>query len=433
MSWLAGTPFEIIPDATLGGLVAGAALPVLGVWVVLQRVVFLGVALAQVAAAGVALGLFLDVPPLPLGFALALLTAVPFTRADRGRGRAATDARLGAAFCGASALALLFISRSPAEMDEVHHVLHGNLIYASRGDVLAMAVTALAGLLVVGLATPRILFSAFDRETARAMGMRPRAWLLLLFAVLAAVLTLSMRTTGSLLAFALLVLPPMTALPFARGMRSLFALSSALGVAGTACGLLVAIVADLHLESAVVVTLFALLVLGTLARVHPLLALAVAAAIVALVPRLAPDEAGRPAEQGHGHEARIGSHASHPVLAEPYHLDLLLDVTAVESLPDGRTRIAYAWTLELHRHDREAALPPALWLVLLLDGHPADERVLVTDTAGLGQDATLRGDGEVMVDEPPREFATQLWTAPTRDVTAEPVRYSDLARGVVGE
>jgi len=431
VSWLAGTPFEVIPDATLGGLVAGAALPVLGVWVVLQRVVFLGVALAQVAAAGVALGLFLDVPALPLGFLLALLTAVPFTRHDRERSRVATDARLGAAFCAASALALLFISRSPAEMDEVHHVLHGNLIYASRADVWRMSAAAAVGLIVVGAAGPRILFSAFDRETAAAMGLRPRGWLLLLFGVLAGVLTLSMRTTGSLLGFALLILPPMTALSWASGMRSLFALSSALGVAGTACGLLVAVIADLHLESSIVVTLFALLLVGTLARTRPWIALALTAGLAALVPSLAPDP---PAREEGGRPRAVGSHASHPVLAEPYHMDLTLDVTAVTPGPDGDTRVAYAWNLAIHRHDESATLPEALWLVLLLDGAPTDAVPLVEDTSTLGEgDAILQGRGEVVVDERPTRYATQLWTAPTTELTALPVPHCDLARGTIDD
>ena len=72
MSWLEGTPFAAIPGALLGGLVAGTLMPLLGMWVVLQRVVFLGVTLAQLAAAGVALALVLDLPVLPFALALRL-------------------------------------------------------------------------------------------------------------------------------------------------------------------------------------------------------------------------------------------------------------------------------------------------------------------------------------------------------------------------
>ena len=81
---LDGTPLAVIAEASAAALVAGALLPILGMWVVLQRVVFLGITLSQVAAAGVALGLLLDLPPLPLGLLLCGGLVLLFTRRFRG-------------------------------------------------------------------------------------------------------------------------------------------------------------------------------------------------------------------------------------------------------------------------------------------------------------------------------------------------------------
>jgi len=286
--WLSGTPLAAIAGATVAALIAGTLLPLLGVWVVYQRIVFLGVTLAQVAAAGVALGLLLDLPPLPMGFLLCAIMVALVVRGFRGGLGSGGDSALGAAFCVASALALLFISRSPAELEEIEHVLHGNLIYALPGDVQRVTLALVAGLVVIGLCFHRILFSAFDGEAAAALGLRPRGWLLLLFLVLAVVLTLSMSTTGSLLTSALLILPPLAALQFRRGLMATFALASLLGFLATLGGLLLAVTADLHLESSIVVTSFLLLPLVACWRLSPLLAIALTAALCFLAPRLAP-------------------------------------------------------------------------------------------------------------------------------------------------
>jgi ABC-type Mn2+/Zn2+ transport system permease subunit len=288
--WLDGTPLAAIPGATLAALISGTLLPLLGTWVVYQRIVFLGVTLAQVAAAGVALGLLLDLPPLPMGFLLCALMAGLVARGFRGGLGSGGDSALGAAFCVASALALLFISRSPAELEEIERVLHGNLIFALPQDVWRVTIALLGGLAVIAVFFRQILFSAFDGEAAAALGLRPRAWLMLLFVVLAVVLTLSMSTTGSLLTSALLVLPPLAALQFRRGMKASFALASLLGFLATLSGLLLAVTADLHLESSIVVTSFLLLPLVACWRISPLIALALVAALAWLAPRLAPVE-----------------------------------------------------------------------------------------------------------------------------------------------
>jgi len=281
--WWQHSPFVLIPGASAAALLSGALLPPLGLWIVLQRVVFLGVTLAQVAAAGVALGLLLHLPALPLGLLLCAVAVAIFTGGFRGGVGTGGDRALGAAFCVASALALLFISRSPADLDQVDHVLHGNLIFATTADVRLMAVALLGGLAVSVVFLQRILFCAFDGETAAALGLRVQRWLMLLFGVLAVVLTLSMRTTGALLTFALLVLPPLAALQFQRGLRATFLLASGLGLAGALAGLIVAVSADLHLESSIVVTCFLLVPLARAWMASPPLALLLAAALAAVL------------------------------------------------------------------------------------------------------------------------------------------------------
>ncbi|HZM01235.1 MAG TPA: metal ABC transporter permease [Planctomycetota bacterium] len=416
--WWQHSPYAVIPGATQAALLAGALLPLLGMWIVLQRVVFLGVALAQVAAAGVALGLMLHVPALPLGLALCALAVTAFTGRLGGRVGSGGDSALGAVFCIASALAVLFISRSPADLDQVSHVLHGNLIFATGADVRLMAAALLGGTLVIGLVFPRILFCAFDGETAAALGLAVRGWLLLLFGVLAVVLTLSMRTTGALLTFALLVLPALAALQLRRGLRASFALASVLGLLGALAGLLLAVNSDLHLESAIVLTSFLLVPLAWVWMRSPPLALLAAAGLALAAPLLAPERLEAPGAS-HRHPPD-GSLAHAP--AAPYHFDLHLDARRLE----GGAELEVRWSLDAHRDDLSVPLPPALWLVLVGDGL-RDERPLVADTGAIGAGLTLIEDSfRLPADARVTRLEGQIWSAPTAHDEALPVDHCSV-------
>jgi len=405
-SWLEGTPFAAIPGALAAGLVAGGLLPLLGMWVVLQRVVFLGITLAQVAAAGVALALVLDLPLLPFAMATTLLVVgVGATR--RGRVTTLGDSTLGATFCAASALALLFISRSASDLDEVQHVLHGNLIYALPGDLRLMGFTLAGGVLLLGACFKELLFAAFDTETAAALGLRARLWQLLLFVVLAVSLSVSMRTTGSLLCFSMLVLPPLAALQLGRGITASFLLASALGVLGTLAGLALAVSADLHVESSITLSLFVLVPICAGWRRHAALGLLLAGLALALGALVQP--AALP-DSHHGHQ-----HA--PAPADTFHVDVALTATQAG---DGALVVQWAATVQRGKSAEDHA-PAALWLLLTGDGvfhehlllpHPQDLPLGESRHAG-----SLR----LVAPGPVHRLEGQLWSGPSSALDAAPL------------
>jgi ABC-type Mn2+/Zn2+ transport system permease subunit len=411
--WLDGTVLEAIPGAVEAGLLSGFILPWLGMWVVLLRVVFLGITLAQVAAAGVALGLVLGSPPLATGLALTLLVVFGVVRADGKQSSLAADSKLGAIFCVASALALLFVSRSPAELDEVQHLLHGNLIFAGDEAVRLTAITLVGAWVVLGLFFQKILLVGFDRETAQALGLSTKGWLMLLFTVLATVLTVSMRTTGSLLTFAMLVLPAMAALALRRGLIASFALASLLGGIGTLCGLLLAVHGDLHLESSITVCLAALLPLCAAWRRHWLLGLGVAAvALIAgwslaeeLVPQATPGHL-------HHHQDLLSGEFS-----QPWHVDV--ELSAKQPRPGEAIKVT--WLLTVHRRLDDDTLPKELWILLTGDDI-FHQHQLTDELAQLPEGTTtLSGSCLVPASGKPHRIEGQLWTGSMEDINTEPV------------
>ncbi|MGQ0553400.1 MAG: hypothetical protein ACT4PU_09290, partial [Planctomycetota bacterium] len=188
-------------------------------------------------------------------------------------------------------------------------------------------------------------------------------------------------------------------------------LASALGTLAAAAGLGLAVVADLHLESSIVVAAFLLLPLAWLWTLRPVLAIAAGLGLGALAPLLAPEEVAPPGER-HSHDA---------LALRPFTLDVHLDARR------DAGALTIEWTLDLHRDDPSAALPPAIWLHL--DGAgAAGERALIADTSTLSPgDHFLQGRFTTPDLPGAATLHGSLWSGPTTSPEALPIDGAEVA------
>jgi zinc transport system permease protein len=222
--------------ALAAAVAVSAVCGVLGFFVVLRRLAFIGVGISHSALGGVALGLLLGVSPLLTGggFALAVALGIAFTSQRSGLGR---DTVIGVFFSGAMALGVVLASLGHGAQQELFGYLFGNVLAVTRGELLALAGGgALVVAALLALLRPQ-LFLAFDEEIARAYGQRVQRLDVALLALLAATIVIGVRLVGVLLIEALLVVPAATAALFARGYRAQLALSTGLAVACALGGL----------------------------------------------------------------------------------------------------------------------------------------------------------------------------------------------------
>ncbi len=217
-------------EALYGALVIGIACSVLGVYVVLRRIVFVGAAIAQLSSAGIALALFLagigfasGFTGHPTAFALVfgLAGAMFFGIGGSQRAGVPPDATIGVTYAAAAAVGILLIAK--AKTGEAHDIfLQGNILGITRADTLVLLAVSIPVLLVHVLFYKEFLFVSFDREMARTMGYRVTFWNLFLYSTLGLVIAFAMQFAGVMLVFNFLVLPAVTGLLLARSMRGIF-------------------------------------------------------------------------------------------------------------------------------------------------------------------------------------------------------------------
>jgi zinc transport system permease protein len=250
----------LFKDALYGALVIALVCSVLGVYVVLRRIVFVGAAIAQLSSAGIALALWLTgmgwatgVSAHPVGFALvfALGGALFFGLGGGGKSGVAPDATIGVTYAIAAAAGILLISKAAA--GEAHDIfLSGNILGITRTDTYVLLAVSIPVLLIHAVFYKEFLFVSFDRETARTLGYNVTLWNLLLYFTLGLVIAFAMQFAGVMLVFNFLVLPAVTGMLIARSMGGIFTTSVAAAVVAAFVGFSLSVPFDLPSGPAII-------------------------------------------------------------------------------------------------------------------------------------------------------------------------------------
>lgn len=253
------------PYAIATGLLAGIACALLGVFVILKRVVFIGIALSEIAACGIAGAMLAGLPPMAGALALTLLAAVLLAQPFEQR-RIPRDALLGLLFVAAASASVLLVAHSGMGLQEIKALLYGDLLLATRDDTLALAAVLVpATTTFLALLRP-ILYSFLDRDAAVVLRVKPARWEALFFVLLGLVVAAASKTAGSLLVFCYLVVPASTALLLTRRLGAALLLAALFAAASTLLGLSLSFSADWPANPAICATACALLPLALLLR-----------------------------------------------------------------------------------------------------------------------------------------------------------------------
>ncbi len=231
----------------------------LGLHVLAREVVFVDIALAQVAALGGTLGVLaghdLGSPvSYLLGLTAALLGALVLALTRSRRRRVSQEAVIGVVYVVAAAAAVLLASRAPHGADHLRGMLVGSIITVRAPEVAGIALLYLGvGALHWLCRRPFFLISR-DPEAAFVRGWHVRWWDFLFYASFGVVVTSSVRIAGVLLVFAYLIVPALVGLAFARDTAGQLAIGWAFGAVASPVAIAASAALDLPTGAAVVCT-----------------------------------------------------------------------------------------------------------------------------------------------------------------------------------
>lgn len=213
---------EIVLVGSLCGLV--------GCFVVLRGLAFIGDALAHAVFPGVVLSYMAEKSILIGAFVFGAFTALGVGILARSR-RVSEDSAIGVIFAAFFAVGVVLISREAGFKKDLGSLLFGNVLGVSQSDVMWTGIIAAAVAGLVLLFLKEFTLVAFDATMARAAGYPVFALDLLLLLLVAATIVASLQTVGNILILALLVTPPATArlLTDRLGRMMLYSMATAIG------------------------------------------------------------------------------------------------------------------------------------------------------------------------------------------------------------
>ncbi len=237
--WIEPLSDEFIRDALWAGLLVVISTSLVGTWVVLRGMSFLGDALAHGILPGIAIA-FVAGTSTTVGAFLAAAAMVGGISLIQSRSPLPEDTSVGVLFVGFLALAVVVMStQGDADPEELHEFLFGSIAAIEGSDLRRQAIAA--AISVIGVVTfyRAFLVMTFDETQARLLGLRPRLAHFALLFLLAVSIVASFETVGSLLVFAFLIAPPAAATLLVRQVPWIMATAVAIGAVSVWLGLLI--------------------------------------------------------------------------------------------------------------------------------------------------------------------------------------------------
>lgn len=226
----------------------------LGLHVLARGVIFIDLALAQVAALGVSIAFLLGeeahgARAQLYAFAATLSVAFAFAGLRRIPGKTTREVIIGCVYVVATALTIVILSRSTQGMEELKSLFNGNILWVRWQEISVVAI-AYGSLTVLHVFfRRRFLALSFDSENSRQPGF---LWEFLFFATFAIVITLAVNIAGVLLVFAFLIIPAFSASILVITLGKRLMVGWFFGVLGSTAGLWLSFSADLPVGATVV-------------------------------------------------------------------------------------------------------------------------------------------------------------------------------------
>ena len=264
MGWVTDPfAFGFMQRALVASIIVGVVCAVIGCYVVLRSMAFLGDALAHAILPGVAVAYLVGANLLAGALVAGVIVAVGISFVTKA-GTIREDTAIGIFFAAALALGVVLISTTGGYTVDLTHVLFGNVLGVSGADLWISGGLALAVLAAIVLLYRRLLVGSFDPVFGRTLGLRIHALRTGLFLMLAATIVVSLRTVGVALVAAMLVTPPAAAYLLTRRLPAMMVVSALIGVVSAVAGLYLSYYLDIASGGAVVLVATAIFVLAFL-------------------------------------------------------------------------------------------------------------------------------------------------------------------------
>jgi len=254
LNWFTGPlAYSFLQRSLLASLMVGVLCSVIGCYVVLRSMAFLGDAMAHAVLPGVAIAYLIGGNLFFGAMAAAVVVALAIGFFSR-KGAIQEDTAIGILFSAALALGVAIISSIRTYAVDLSHILFGNVLGVSESDLWLTAGLSVVILAATFLSYKPFMLISFDPVLAATLRVRVEFFRMLMLVLLSFTIVVSIQTVGVGLVAAMLVTPGATAYLLTRRLPAMMALSAMVGAASSIVGLYASYYLNIASGAAIVLT-----------------------------------------------------------------------------------------------------------------------------------------------------------------------------------
>lgn len=229
---------EFMLRALAAGILVSVGCAIVGTFVVLRGLAFIGDALAHGVLPGVAAALLLGLPGIA-GAAVGAAVMIGGVSLVTQRSKLSSDSAIGLLFVGMLALGVVMVSQSNSFAGDLVAILFGQILGVSEGDLLVQAIATIAVAAITFVCARPFLLLCFDPEQAQVSGFSARRYHALMLFLVALTVVVSFQSVGTLLVFGMLLAPAASGALIASRLPTMMAGGVVIGSLSTYLGLLI--------------------------------------------------------------------------------------------------------------------------------------------------------------------------------------------------
>ncbi len=255
--------YEFMRNALAAGIAAALLCGIIGIYIILNRIVFISDGIAHAAFGGIGLGYFLGLDPLAFGVVSAIATAIGIGMVSS-RSKVSEDTAIGVFLATGMALGVMLMSLSKGYAKDLFGYLFGNILAVTQADVAMISALTLAILVLVIALYKEFLVLSFDPVYAEAVGLPVRKLRLLLLCMVAFSVVMLIKIVGIILLIALLTVPGAISRQYMKGLPGIIVGSVILGMVFVIIGLFVSYLLDVPSGATIILTAACVFFISTL-------------------------------------------------------------------------------------------------------------------------------------------------------------------------
>ena len=228
--------YDFMQNAIYAGLLTSIACGIIGVYVVVNRIVFVSGGIAHASFGGIGLGYLAEMNPVHGALIFTISSAMGMGLITR-KTRLPEDTAIGILWAMGMALGIIFIGLAPGYTPDLFSYLFGNILMVPDSDLILMIILDIVILAIVVALYKEFLALSFDEEFGTVVGVPVERLYLLLLCMVALTVVILIRVVGIILVIALLTIPATMARQFTHDLRVMMLLSVLFGAFFIICGL----------------------------------------------------------------------------------------------------------------------------------------------------------------------------------------------------